>query len=327
MYSKILSTGSYLPEKILTNNDLAELVDTSDEWIRKRSGINQRHIIAENETNSDLAAKAAENALKSANLSPEEIDLIIVATFTGDKLLPSTATIVQKKINAVNAAAFDLNAACTGFIYALTVGDQFIKSGFYKNVLVIGSEALTRFTNWKDRGTCILFGDGAGAVVLTRDANADSGIQHSCLNADGSKPTEWLEIPAGGSSKQPSHRSVIENEHYMRMNGKEIYKFASKIIVESINEILMKSDFCIGDIDYIIPHQANIRIIESAADKLCIPMERFIVNIDQCANTSAASVPIALDQAVRSGKLKKNDKIILVAFGGGLTWGSTLIVI
>jgi 3-oxoacyl-[acyl-carrier-protein] synthase-3 len=327
MNSKIIGTGSYLPEKILTNSELVTIVDTSDEWIKRRSGIRQRHIIATDETTSDLATNAAKNALKGANLNPDEIDLIIVATFTGDKPLPSTATMVQKKINAINAAAFDINAACTGFIYGLTIADQFIKTGFYTNILIIGAEALTRFTNWSDRSTCILFGDGAGAVILTADENSISGVLQSCLSADGFKPSEWLDIPAGGSLKIASHESIFENEHVMRMNGKEIFKFATKIIVESINEVLIKSNLSINDIDYIIPHQANIRIIESATKKLGIPIERFIINIDKCANTSAASIPVALDQALRSGKIKQGDKLILVAFGGGLTWGSTIIVI
>jgi 3-oxoacyl-[acyl-carrier-protein] synthase-3 len=325
MNSKVIGTGSYLPKKIMTNHDLAQIIDTSDEWIKERSGIMQRHIIADNEATSDLASNAAISALKMANLEPSEIDLIIVATFTGDKPLPSTATMVQKKINAVNAAAFDVSAACTGFIYGLTIADQFIKTGFYKNILVIGAETLTRFTNWEDRSTCILFGDGAGAAVLTSDDDPNTGILQSCLHSDGFKPSEWLDIPAGGSLKPTNQETLFSNEHSMRMNGKEIYKFASKVIVESINEVLKKSNLSITDIDYIIPHQANLRIVESASKRFDIPIEKFIMNIDKCANTSAASIPIALDQAIRSGKIKRNDKLILVAFGGGLTWGSILL--
>lgn len=325
MNSKIIGTGSYLPEKILTNFDLEKFVDTSDEWITSRSGIKKRHIADEKEVTSDLAANAAKNALNAANLNASEIDLIINATLTPDKLMPSTASQIQRKINAKNAAAFDVAAACSGFIYGITIADQFIKSGFYNNILIIGSEVLSRFLNWKDRTTCVLFGDGAGAVVLSRNNDADKGIIKTILGTDGFKPAAWLDIEAGGSFKPSSTYTNNNGEYFIRMNGREIFKFGAKILVESVLEILENSHLSINDIDYIIPHQANIRITKNAANVLNISEEKIIMNINECANTSAASIPIALDQAVKSGKIKTDDRLILVGFGAGLTWGGALI--
>lgn len=319
MNSKIIGTGSYLPEKVLTNFDLEKFVDTSDEWIRTRTGIKTRHIADEQEMTSDLAAKAALNALKAANLNAADIDLIITGTLTPDKLMPSTASQVQRKINAKNAAGFDIEAACSGFVYGLTIADQFIKSGLYKNILVIGAETLSRFINWKDRATCVLFGDGAGAVVLSRNNEAGKGIIKTILGTDGFKPAEWLDIEAGGSYKPPSKYTNNNGEYFIRMNGREIFKFVSKILVDYILKILEDSHLSIQDIDYIIPHQANIRITQNAASKLNISEEKFIMNIDECANTSAASIPIALDQAVKSGKIKSGHRLFLVGFGAGLT--------
>ncbi len=325
MNSKIIGTGSYLPEKVLTNFDLEKMVDTSDEWITSRTGIKKRHIADEKEATSDLAAKAAVNALNAANLKASEIDLIITATLTPDKLMPSTASQVQRKINAKNAAAFDIAAACSGFIYGITIADQFIKSGLYQNILVIGAETLSRFINWKDRTTCVLFGDGAGAVVLSGNNEINKGIIKTVLGTDGFKPVEWLDIEAGGSYKPASTYTNNNGEYFIRMNGREIFKFGSKILVECILKILEDSHLSINDIDYIIPHQANMRITQSAAHKLNISEKKFIMNIDECANTSAASIPIALDQAARSSKINTGDRLILVGFGAGLTWGSVLI--
>jgi 3-oxoacyl-[acyl-carrier-protein] synthase-3 len=323
--SKIIGTGSYLPQKILTNDELSRIVDTNDEWIFQRAGIKERRIASDSEVTSDLAANAALAAIENAGMIPADIDLIIVATITPDKLLPSTATRVQKKIKARKVAAFDISAACSGFVYGLTIADQFIKSGFYKNILVIGVELLSRITNWEDRTTCVLFGDGAGAVVLSaNEIENDTGFKNVTLGADGFSPPEWLEIPAGGSALPASNESVQRKLHYLAMNGKEIFKFGIKIIPETINRLLDKNDYTIEDIDLIIPHQANVRIVESAAKRLGISKEKFFMNIDKYANTSAASIPIALDDARKKDLIKKGDKVIMIGFGGGLTWGAVL---
>ncbi len=323
--SKISGTGSYLPEKILTNDDLSKIVDTSDEWIFQRVGIKKRHIAADTEVTSDLAAVAAQATLKNAGIDSLDIDLIIVATITHDKPFPSTATQVQRKINARNAAAIDINAACSGFVYGLTMADQFIKSGFYRNILIIGVEVLSRFVNWQDRNTCVLFGDGAGAVILSvNNSDNSSGFKYATLGADGFSPPEWLEIPAGGTAWPASKDTVEQNLHFATMNGKEIYKFGVKIIPETINRLLDKNGYTIEDIDLIIPHQANVRIVEAAAKRLGIPKEKFFMNIDKYANTSAATIPIALDEAVQQNRIETGDKIILIGFGGGLTWGAVL---
>lgn len=325
MGTRIIGTGSYLPKEVITNFDLEKRIDTTDDWIRSRTGIGQRHIASKDESTSDLAAKAAVKALEMANVNPSEIDLIIVSTLTPDKLMPSTAAIVQKKINAEKAVAFDIEAACAGFVYALAIADQFIKTGFYKKILVIGSEVMSRFLNWDDRNTCVLFGDGAGAALLTAAESDDIGIQNIHLGTNGFVPEEWLDIESGGSAKQASLESITNKEHFIRMNGKEIFKFGSSILVKSTEEVLKSSNLTIKDVDYLIPHQANSRIIKSAARKLGINEDRFIVNIEKCANTSSASIPIALDEAVRNGKIKKNDTLVFTGFGAGLTWGSVLI--
>lgn len=323
--SKICGTGSYLPKKILTNDDLSKIVDTSDEWIFQRVGIKKRHIAADTEVTSDLAAVAAQATLKNAGINSMDIDLIIVATITPDKPFPSTATQVQRKINARNAAAIDINAACSGFVYGLTIADQFIKSGFYRNILIIGVEVLSRFVNWQDRNTCVLFGDGAGAVILSvNNSDNSSGFKYATLGADGFSPPEWLEIPAGGAAWPASKDTVEQNLHFATMNGKEIYKFGVKIIPETINRLLDKNGYTIEDIDLIIPHQANVRIVEAAAKRLGIPKEKIFMNIDKYANTSAATIPIALDEAVQQNRIETGDKIILIGFGGGLTWGAVL---
>ncbi|QXM05886.1 beta-ketoacyl-ACP synthase III [Crassaminicella indica] len=319
----ILGTGSYLPEKVLTNYDLEKMVDTSHEWIVKRTGIEQRHIADENTATSDLATKAALRALEDAGVLPEEIDLIIVATVTPDMSLPATACIVQKNIGAMNAAAFDLEAACSGFLYGMTVGQQFIATGMYDKILVIGAETLSKIVDWTDRGTCILFGDGAGAVVLgpTEDG---MGILSMTMGADG-EGGKFLFTPAGGSRMPASVDTVKEKLHYLKMDGSEVFKFAVRIMGKAAKEVIEKSGNNIEDIDYLVPHQANIRIVNSAAKKLKLDMEKVYVNLDKIANTSAASVPIALDEAVKMGKIKKGDLVVMVGFGGGLTWGASAI--
>lgn len=319
----IIGLGSYVPEKIMTNKDLEQVMDTSDEWIVERTGIRERHIAAENEATSDLATKAAQKALEDANITAAEIDLIIVATGTADMAFPATACLVQENLKAINAAAFDVSAACSGFIYALVTGSQFIKSGVYRNVLVIGAETLSRITDWSDRKTGMLFGDGAGAAVLG-EAPEGYGILGVDLGANGSG-AELLKVPAGGSRNPATVETVLQRQHYIQMDGNEVFKFAVKIMGETTSKALQNANLTPDDVNYLVPHQANIRIIKSAAKRLGLPMEKVVVNVDKYGNTSAASVPIALDEAVKSGVIKPGDMIALVGFGGGLTWASSIM--
>ncbi len=320
VFARIAGTGSYLPEKILTNDDLSKIVETSDEWIAARTGIRQRHIAAEGETTSDLAYHAAVRALESAGVAPTELDLIIVGTTTPDLIFPSTACLVQHRLGANGCAAFDVNAACSGFIYALTVADKFIRSGSAKTVLVIGAETLTRMLDWNDRGTCVLFGDGAGAVVLKADS--DTGILSTHLHADGGKK-ELLWNPVGVSAgfKPEEERAGVR----VLMTGNEVFKHAVKALDSVVEETLEANNLDRHDIDWLIPHQANLRIIEATAKRLDMPMERVIVTVDKHGNTSAGSVPLALDIAVRSGRVQRGQLLLLEAFGGGFTWGSALL--
>lgn len=319
----ITGTGHYLPEKILTNQDLEKMVDTSDEWITARTGIKERRIAKENQSTSDLATKAARKALESARVSPEEIDLILVATATPDMLFPSVSCLVQDRIGAVNAIAFDIEAACTGFIYALTIAQQFILTNFYSKVLVIGADTLSKITDYTDRNTCVLFGDGAGAVVLEKGEEG-KGILSSHLGADG-KGGKLLELPAGGTLHPASKETIEKRMHYIKMDGKEVFKFATRNMVSSAKEALQKANMNIDHIDYLIPHQANIRIIKSTAKRLKMTPEKIYTNIEKYGNTSSASIAIALDEAVRGQMIKTNDIIVLVGFGGGLTWGAMVI--
>lgn len=322
IYAKIGGTGSYLPEKILTNSRLEEMVDTSDEWIVSRTGIKERRIAEKKDAASDLGSRAALNACRNAGISPEDIDLVIVATVTPDMIFPSTACLIQKNIGAWNAAGFDIEAACTGFIYGITIGAQFIQNGFYKNVLVVGVDVLSRITDWDDRNTCVLFGDGAGAAVLT--PNSEPGIMSSFLGADGNG-SGHLYCPAGGSRMPASQETISNRLHYTNMEGSEVFKFAVRALPDAVKKAAQKCGMKIEDIDWLIPHQANIRIIESAAKKLGVPMERTAVTIDKYGNNSSASIPIALDEYARSGKFKNGDNLTLVGFGGGLTWGASII--
>lgn len=319
----ITGTGSALPERELTNFDIEKIVDTTDEWIRTRTGISCRRVIEDSKATSDLATEAALKALHQAGLKAEDIDLIIVATVTPDMAFPSTACIVQKNLGAAKAAALDIEAACSGFIYGLTMGEQFIKTGFYKNALIIGAETLSKIMNWEDRNTCVLFGDGAGAVVIER-VEEGYGILSSYLGADGSSG-EALTQPAGGSRLPATLETLEKKLHYIQMDGSEVFKFAVRVMGKAAMEALDKSGLSIDDIDYMIPHQANIRIIDAAAKRLKLPMEKVFVNLDKYGNMSAASVPVALDEAYHMGKIKKDDIVVLVAFGGGLTWGSSVI--
>ena len=316
----IMGTGSYVPERILTNDDLAKIVDTNDEWITTRTGIRERRIAADDEATSDLAFKAAEKAIIDAGIDKNEIELIIVATMTQDHLTPSTAALVQDKLG-IKAAAFDVSAACTGFIYGFTAGYSFIKAGIYKKVLVIGAETMSRVIDWEDRGTCILFGDGAGAVVLGEVETG--GFLASHLAADGSGACELI-VPAGGSRKAATAETIENREVYLKMNGREIFKFAVKAFPESVENVLTQQNLIADDIDIFIPHQANVRIIESIAKRFNQPLDKFFVNLHKYGNTSGASIPIALDEASKEGRFKKGDKIVATGFGGGLTYGSIL---
>ena len=319
--AKMIGFGLYTPKNLVENEKLQEFLETSDEWIRTRTGIERRYISL-NENTSDLAVEASKKALSQAGLSAEDIDLIIVATVTPDNFTPSTACIVQDKLGAKNAWAFDINAACTGFIYALKLGRSLIRSGEANNALIIGAETLSKALNWEDRGSCVLFGDGAGATVLT-STEEDCGIKCVNVKSDGSKGDSLVIQGLPLNSPFKDGREVSKN--YINMNGREIFKFATKVMEESIVEILEKENIKIEDIAAIIPHQANLRIIDYVVKRLGIPREKFITNLQNYGNTSGASIPIALCEAIDDGKVKRGDNIIMVGFGGGLTWGAALI--
>jgi len=319
----ITGVGAYVPERVLTNAELERLVDTTDEWITSRTGIRERHIAAPDESTSDLAAKAALRAIEFAGITPEQIDLIIVATITPDMLFPSVACLVQAKIGAHRAAAFDLEAACSGFIYALEVGQQFIMSHTYDTVLVIGAEKLSSIVDWTDRNTCVLFGDGAGAAIL-QNRPRSHGLLTACMGADGRK-ADLLCMPGGGSRIPATQDSVASRLHYLRMDGRETFKNAVTAMGLAAQEALSRCELTVDQIKCIIPHQANRRIIDAVADRLGAPVDRVYMNVDRFGNTSAASVGIALDEAVRSGKILRGDLLLLLVFGAGLTWGAAVI--
>ncbi len=321
--ARVVSTGSYVPEKILTNFDLEKMVDTSDEWIIERTGINQRRIADDDQAASDLACEASKAALEYAGLKPKDLDLIIVATVTGDMPLPATACILQHKLGAKKAAAFDVNAACSGFIYGLSIGDKFIRSGSHKRVLVVGTEILSKFTDWSDRTTCVLFGDGAGAVILER-TEEDRGIIETRIHSDGSM-WDLLHTPGGGSKNPPSQETIRKRYHYIKMKGNETFKVAVRTLEDLVLATLKHNKLEPSKLSLLIPHQANRRIIQATAKRLNLPMEKVVMNLNRYGNTSAASIPIALDEAFRANRIKKDDYILLEAFGGGLTWGSALI--
>ena len=320
IYSRIAGTGSYLPEKVLTNDDLSKIVDTSDEWIAARTGIRQRHIAADGETTGDLAYHASVRALEAAGVAASELDLIVLGTTTPDLVFPSTACLVQHRLGADGCAAFDVNAACSGFVFALTVADKFIRSGAAKTVLVVGSETLTRMVDWTERTTCVLFGDGAGAVVLKADD--ETGILSTHLHADGGKK-ELLWNPVGVSVGFKEH----EKNAGVRINmaGSDVFKHAVKALDSVVEETLEANGLDRHDIDWLIPHQANLRIIEATAKRLDMPMDRVVVTVDKHGNTSSGSVPLALDAGIRSGKIQRGQLLLLEAFGGGFTWGSALL--
>jgi 3-oxoacyl-[acyl-carrier-protein] synthase-3 len=320
----IVGTGSYTPERVMANAEFEKLVDTSDEWIRTRTGIRERRIAADGQYTSDLAAEAARRAMADAKVKPEEIDLIIVATITPDMPFPSTACFVQQKIGATKAACFDVEAACAGFLYVLEIAQQFITAHTYNTILVIGAEKLSSIIDWQDRNTCVLFGDAAGAAILRSRSESEHGVVTTCLGTDGSK-AELLYMPGGGSRCPASHHSVDTRLHHLRMEGKEVFKSAVGAMQTAAEEVLRRCGLTIEDIDCIIPHQANVRIIESIAERINAPKEKLFINLDKYGNTSAASVIVALDEAVRSGRVKRGDLLLLVVFGAGFTWAASVI--
>jgi len=321
--ASILSTGAYLPSRVLTNAELEKMVDTTDEWILSRTGIRERRIAAEDEFTSDMGARAAEQAIQQAGIDPKTIDLIIVATCTPDTAFPSTACHIQNKIGATRAAAFDVGAACSGFLYALVTAEQFVASGAYDTVLVVGAEKLSSIVNWQDRNTCVLFGDGAGAVILQHRPGA-RGLLAFDLGADGAQ-TEILSVPAGGC-RIPITPAVLDQRlQYLQMAGKEVFKYAVNAMNRSAEDTLEKAGVKAGQLRWVIPHQANQRIVDAVAQRLKIPLEHFIVNLDRFGNTSAACMPICLHEASMAGKLERGDLLLMVAFGGGLTWASTVL--
>lgn len=319
----ITGTGSYLPEKVLTNADLEKMVETSDEWITTRTGVKERRMAAPQEAASDLGAEAARRALKEANLKAEDIDCLIVATITGDMPFPSTACFIQNLIGAKNAAAFDVSAACTGFIYALSIGKAYIENQTYKKVLIIAVDLLSRITDWTDRSTCVLFGDGAGAVIL-EPRSSGFGIESIYIGADG-RQTGLLYQPGGGSRNPATGKTVSDKQHYIKMSGNEVFKFAVTAMIDSARKAMEMANLKCEDIKLLIPHQANIRIIEATAKRLKLPVEKIFVNIQKYGNMSGATTAIGLDEAFREGRIKKGDYVELVAFGAGLTWGAAVI--
>jgi 3-oxoacyl-[acyl-carrier-protein] synthase-3 len=319
----IIGKGAAVPEKILTNFDLEKMIDTSDQWIRERSGIKRRHILEEGKTNSDLATLAGQRALEDAGINAEELDGIILGTITPDSIFPSTACRVQAKLGAVNAVAMDISAACSGFLYALILADNLIASGNYKKILIIGSEVLSRFVDWEDRTTCVLFGDGAGAAVVA-PAEGEKGILSTYMKSDG-RLANLLQFPGGGASCPTTHESVDNKLHYIKMEGREVFKHAVRTMVDAAIHGLKLAKVKASDIDLLINHQANVRIIDAVTNRLKLNKEKVFINLDEYGNTSAASIPIALDQACKEGRLKSGDLCLLVSFGGGFTWASSVI--
>jgi 3-oxoacyl-[acyl-carrier-protein] synthase-3 len=315
-YSRIVGTGSYLPQRVMTNDEFATRLDTSDAWIRERTGIAQRHIAEPSQTSSDLALEASRRALAAAGIGAGELDLILVATSTPDYIFPSTACLLQAKLGVKGCAAFDLQAVCSGFVYALATADSFIRNNVYKKVLVVGAEVFSRILDWNDRGTCVLFGDGAGAVVLA--AGERPGIHASVLRADGSQ-VDLLSVPGNVA------RGEIVGSPYLQMNGQGVFKFAVRVLSEVAEEAVAAAGMTVADIDWLIPHQANVRILDATARKIGLPREKLVVTVDHHGNTSAASVPLALDEFVRAGKIRAGHRVLMQGVGGGFTWGATLV--
>ncbi len=318
IFSRIVGTGSHLPPRVMTNDDFARRLDTSDAWIRERTGIRQRHIAEESQTSSDLALEASRRALQAAGMAAEDLDLIIVATSTPDFIFPSTACLLQAKLGVKGSAAFDVQAVCSGFVYALATADSFIRSGNHKRALVVGAEVFSRILDWNDRGTCVLFGDGAGAVVLS--ASEKPGIHASVLRADGSH-AGMLSVPGNVC------RGSIAGSPFLQMDGQAVFKFAVRVLEESARETAAKAGLDLQQVDWLIPHQANVRILEAVTRKLALPREKLVVTVDHHGNTSAASVPLALDEYVRAGRIRPGHRLLLQGVGGGFTWGSALVTL
>jgi 3-oxoacyl-[acyl-carrier-protein] synthase III len=318
IYSRIAGTGSYLPSRVMTNAEFAARLDTSDAWIRSRTGIVQRHIADKDQTSSDLALEASRKALQAANLSAEDIDLIVVATSTPDYVFPSTACLLQAKLGVKGSAAFDVQAVCSGFVYGLATADSFIRNRMARSALVVGAEVFSRILDWNDRGTCVLFGDGAGAVVLV--SSDKPGIHASVLRADGSQ-AGLLSVPGNVCG------GAVVGSPFLQMNGQAVFKFAVKVLEESARETVAAADMTLADIDWLIPHQANVRILDATARKLGVPHDKLVVTVDHHGNTSAASVPLALDEYVRANKIRRGHRVLLQGVGGGFTWGSTLVTL
>jgi 3-oxoacyl-[acyl-carrier-protein] synthase-3 len=315
IYSRIAGTGSFLPPRVVTNEELAQRLDTSDEWIRSRTGITRRHIADKDQASSDLALEASRRALQAAGIDASQIDLIVVATSTPDYVFPSTACLLQAKLGVKGSAAFDIQAVCSGFVYGLATADNFIRSGAHKKALVVGAEVFSRILDWNDRGTCVLFGDGAGAVVLTADSRP--GIHASVLHADGSQ-VDLLSVPGNVSG------GCIVGSPFLQMNGQGVFKFAVRVLDEVARETVAAAGMTLDDIDWLIPHQANVRILDATARKLGLPPEKLVITVDHHANTSAASVPLALDEFVRAGKIRAGHRVLMQGVGGGFTWGASL---
>jgi 3-oxoacyl-[acyl-carrier-protein] synthase-3 len=321
--SRITGTGSYTPENVLTNFDLEKKVDTTDEWITERTGIKERRTVGDSQATSDLCLEASKRALQAADVKPADIELIIVATMSGDMPMPSTAALLQKKLHAKNAAAFDLNAACSGFLFGLSTADNFIKAGTYKKILLVGADVMSKFIDWQDRSTCVLFGDGAGAVVLESSRGA-RGVISTHLFTDGNL-WDFICLPGGGSQNPPSAKTIKDRLHFVKMKGNETFKVAVRTLEKLVIDTLKLNNLKPSELAMLIPHQANLRIIKATAERLNLPMNKVAVNLDRYGNTSSASIPIALDEVVREGRIKKDDYILLEAFGAGLTWASALI--
>lgn len=323
IHARIIGTGSSVPKKVLTNHDIEKMVETSDTWIVERTGIKERRICEKSQTTSDLAYEAAHRAIRAAGISAQDIDVIICATLTPDTAMPSLGCVLQARLHAKKAAAFDIAAACSGFLYGLSVADAFIRSGVHQTILIVGAEVLSRFVDWKDRTTCVLFGDGAGAAVVQRHAGK-RGILSTHLHSDGNFG-DLLHVPAGGASHPATHATVTRRQHFIKMKGNETFKVAVRALENAVQEALDHNKVNSEDIDLLIPHQANLRIIQAMAKRLGMPMEKVVLTIHKYGNTSAASIPMALDEAVREGRTKENDLLLFEAFGGGLTWASALV--
>ena len=321
-FAHITGWGTSVPANIMTNADLAKIVETNDEWIRSRTGIAQRHIAEEGQSSASLGAEAALKALKVANISPHDVDLIVVSTSSPEHLFPSTASLIQDRIGATRAGAFDLSAACTGFIIAVNIVAQSIRSGAIHTALVIGTETLSRLVDWEDRSTCILFGDGAGAFVL-QASQEPGGVLSAVMRSDGSGG-DLLTVPAGGSKLPTSYQTVKDKQHFIQMNGREVFRFATRVMAQATEDVVKKANFTLDDVDWVVPHQANQRIIETAAKRLKLPLERFVINLERYGNTSTASIPLAAVEAITDGRIQPGDRIVFVGFGAGLTWGALL---